>query len=1028
MLTSEEQMQIIKDAITSGYKGPIFKLIDEGHIQKSQIATTENQQEQGLRGSDGNTAMAFPESSGDFNTQGMDFDVDIRKYDNQGNLVRSYNKVPPGVQNLQMGEEEGTVIETPSQYQDGGFYPNPNQPVNIQVDNEKKRREQEKRNDIELKAKIDKEQTEIYSNMLDPINVADAVGMTGIPVISEAGDLVSAGISTARGNYTDASLSMAGIAVPFAGGAALKHGKKTYNVMDRNFKGYMKQIDNREDLVKEYNKRNNVYRTDNITGPVIKNKELTDAARHYGFDPKDPKQMAEFLGTTPTRGSGNRAGWSGSWGGSDIKYYGNYPGQTLNRYGLAPSRNAFTTKVNLFGDDIAKLSDNQLYDRISALDAQSMHNPNLNIFETARDVGKLDNLPHGAIINTNTIHPPGIDVTSQLVGRTNIPIRQSKGVLSADEVRQLTNYGKNPFATFQEGGFNSNKEKPKGMMHSTPVHTFPTKREELNTAIDRVVGLENESDRPKIKKMLQATNFVENSMGNNPKAYGRKYTNSQASIDPIMFTDLFSPKIDDKGKSQGFTTTQKKHFKRLEELGLPSDSTKFKEELQADNPLAATYAMRMVYGKSPKSIPEVGDTAKAFKYYNDNYRKNNKITDLTESKKRFYEGYKSKFQIGGIRKYHEGGTADQDHIDMMNMGTLDAHNAEGNTGGNTGDGTGVGEWNPATGMYNAPEADVMFKWNNQDGFGVDWKNMGAGLKKAANWGREVWDKSSTLGKVGIGLTAGIPAAGLAPAIASDWSGFKNAMGFQKGGFNFNKNSGKGYYSPEAIKERQKNKKINWENLELGAGFAPYLGEVIDAKNTIKDLRAGNYGGAALNATGFMIPFVPGGAIKRGFKKLFGKKTPITTAITKNIPEYKLPVNNQKLLGHKKVYRAVKPELADNIMKPLDLTLTDKVASNGVKRVQPEANLAWFGPNKGAYDESGKQLFEASLKWKNPYHIDIDEVWSSEKLQKIKDAGHDIIIAGSDQYSQIPLDKNVIQNLKRIRQTGGLKKKCKYGCW
>ena len=140
-----------------------------------------------------------------------------------------------------------------------------------------------KRNDIELKAKKDKEQTEIYSNMLDPINVADAVGMTGIPVISEAGDLVSAGISTARGNYTDASLSMAGIAVPFAGGAALKHGKKTYNVMDRNFKGYMKQIDNREDLVKEYNKRNNVYRTDNITGPVIKNKELTEITKLIRF-------------------------------------------------------------------------------------------------------------------------------------------------------------------------------------------------------------------------------------------------------------------------------------------------------------------------------------------------------------------------------------------------------------------------------------------------------------------------------------------------------------------------------------------------------------------------------------------------------------------------------------------------------------------------------------------------------------------------------------------------------------------------
>ena len=59
--------------------------------------------------------------------------------------------------------------------------------------------------------------------------------------------------------------------------------------------------------------------------------------------------------------------------------------------------------------------------------------------------------------------------------------------------------------------------------------------------------------------------------------------------------------------------------------------------------------MRMVYGKSPESIPEVGETEKAFEYYNDKYRKNNKITDLTESKKRFYEGYKIKFKKGGYK-------------------------------------------------------------------------------------------------------------------------------------------------------------------------------------------------------------------------------------------------------------------------------------------------------------------------------------------------------------------------------------------
>tara|TARA_R110000824_G_scaffold20142_3_gene76436 strand:- start:24 stop:1043 length:1020 start_codon:yes stop_codon:yes gene_type:complete len=243
--------------------------------------------------------------------------------------------------------------------------------------------------------------------------------------------------------------------------------------------------------------------------------------------------------------------------------------------------------------------------------------------EAPIDIQKIDDQGH--LVESYKNVPPGIQ---------DLPTGPSEGTIIESP------------AAYQKGGFN--REKPMPMIESKPFQ-YPTKREELNTAIDRVVGLEKESDRPKVKKMLQATNFVENSMGNNPKAYNRSYTNSQASIDPIMFTDLFSPKIDDKGKSQGFTATQKKYFKRLEELGLPSDSTNFKEELQADNPLAATYAMRMVYAKSPESIPEVGDTAKAFKYYNKNYRKNNKVKDLTQSKSRFYEGYKMKFKKGGYK-------------------------------------------------------------------------------------------------------------------------------------------------------------------------------------------------------------------------------------------------------------------------------------------------------------------------------------------------------------------------------------------
>lgn len=50
-------------------------------------------------------------------------------------------------------------------------------------------------------------------------------------------------------------------------------------------------------------------------------------------------------------------------------------------------------------------------------------------------------------------------------------------------------------------------------------------------------------------------------------------------------------------------------------------------------------------------------------------------------------------------------------------------------------------------------------------------------------------------------------------------------------------------------------------------WAPGTGEIIDAKNTIKDFSKGDYLGAAANAAGFMIPFLPGGVVKKGLKKL-----------------------------------------------------------------------------------------------------------------------------------------------------------------
>lgn len=69
------------------------------------------------------------------------------------------------------------------------------------------------------------------------------------------------------------------------------------------------------------------------------------------------------------------------------------------------------------------------------------------------------------------------------------------------------------------------------------------------------------------------------------------------------------------------------------------------------------------------------------------------------------------------------------------------------------------------------------------------------------------------------------------------------------------------------KEGDKKTKEFASQVQDVANFAPITGEIIDAKNTVKDLIKGDYSGAALNASGFAIPFVPGSLVKGSVKKL-----------------------------------------------------------------------------------------------------------------------------------------------------------------
>jgi hypothetical protein len=67
--------------------------------------------------------MAFPETPAHtkFNTIGMKAPIDIKKYNEDGHLVKSFESVPPGMTNLDTGPNKGTVIESPARRRNGGY-------------------------------------------------------------------------------------------------------------------------------------------------------------------------------------------------------------------------------------------------------------------------------------------------------------------------------------------------------------------------------------------------------------------------------------------------------------------------------------------------------------------------------------------------------------------------------------------------------------------------------------------------------------------------------------------------------------------------------------------------------------------------------------------------------------------------------------------------------------------------------------------------------------------------------------------
>lgn len=125
-LTKQAQSQGAEFSVLDVYRNPdLVGEFAQTNQPSVRVAQTPQDYTQGLRGAPTGTSMVFPDVQPNvpFNTVGMREPINIKKFDTQGHLVKSYENVPPGIKNLPMGPKKGTVIETPARKQGGGPEP-----------------------------------------------------------------------------------------------------------------------------------------------------------------------------------------------------------------------------------------------------------------------------------------------------------------------------------------------------------------------------------------------------------------------------------------------------------------------------------------------------------------------------------------------------------------------------------------------------------------------------------------------------------------------------------------------------------------------------------------------------------------------------------------------------------------------------------------------------------------------------------------------------------------------------------------
>ena len=173
--------------------------------------------------------------------------------------------------------------------------------------------------------------------------------------------------------------------------------------------------------------------------------------------------------------------------------------------------------------------------------------------------------------------------------------------------------------------------------------TTLSRPDQINYGINEVLKYDAPEKRQAVENLLRATAYMENTYGADPNAYGRDYTNSFMSIDPIALTDLFTGR----GYKGAYNSSQQNYLKSMEALGLPADKDQYRDLLQEDNPVAAMMAARARYALVPEPLPAPSDIEGMFNYWLKYYNGNGVLKHKTRQQAfdDFVKGYRS--VIGG---------------------------------------------------------------------------------------------------------------------------------------------------------------------------------------------------------------------------------------------------------------------------------------------------------------------------------------------------------------------------------------------